>query len=109
MMQFSLRASYELEPRATPDGVEFAARLSDAKFKVDDPEARPQFDALAAELTEPFAFTMTAGKLSQVRLHPSWSRFAVSISKTLAAGLQFVERGGSKRRYVDGARGRCDG
>jgi hypothetical protein len=91
MMQFSLQASYELEPRVTPDGVEFAARLSDTKFKVDDPEARAQFDALAAELTEPFAFTTTAGKLSQVRLHPSWSRFAVSISKTLAAALQFVD------------------
>lgn len=104
MMQFSLQARYVLEPRAVQGGVEFGARLLDTKFKVLDPETRPQFDALAAELMEPFAFTTAGGKLTQVRLHPGWSRFAVSISKAFAAALQFVERPGDQSGNVWTAR-----
>lgn len=92
MMGFDLNAKLLLETRQVGADTEFIARLTQSNFKAESPDTQQQFVALARELEEPFGFSTQHGKLSALRLPPKWSRFAVSISRTIAAAFQLVPR-----------------
>ena len=92
MVGFSMTAELSLDARPAGGGTEFIARVSQTQFKAENPEAQPQFDQLANELSQAFGFATAGGKLSALELPPTWSSFATSIARTLAAGFQFVER-----------------
>jgi hypothetical protein len=62
-----------------------AAWLSDAEFKAPDPELRARFAEVARELSEPFGFALSQGKVQEIRLRPGASRFTSSIARTRAA------------------------
>jgi len=92
MIGFSMTAELSLDARSTGGSTEFIARISQAQFKADNPTAQAQFEQLANELSQPFGFAIAGGKLSALELPSTWSSFATTISRTLAAGFQFVER-----------------
>jgi len=89
---FVMSAALALETRQAGAETEYLAGLFDIKLTAEKPENQEQFAALARELSAPFGFSTVDGKLSSVMLRPEWSAFAASIARTLAAGLQFVER-----------------
>ena len=89
LVDFELDGEYALHARAVPRGVEFAASLPRAEFRAKNPAAVEEFKQVSAELRAPYLFTIREGKLIEVELPPKWSRFARSISRTLAAALQF--------------------
>ena len=92
LMGFDLSAKLSLETRQVGTETEFLAQISEPKFKAETPDTQAQFASLARELEEPFGFSTTQGSLSSLRLPPTWSRFAVSISRTIASGLQLAAR-----------------
>jgi hypothetical protein len=97
LMGFDLDAKLALEARQAGGETEFLAEISEAKFKGVTADTQGQFDALARELDEPFGFSTSQGALSSLRLPPTWSRFAVSISRTLAAGVQLAAPGAGEK------------
>jgi len=93
MIGFNLSAELALDARPAGGGAtEFVARVTKPKFQAETPSAQPQFDQLATELCQPFGFSTAGGKLSRLDLPQTWSPFATSIARTLAAAFQFVER-----------------
>src|SRR5690606_35387394 len=90
MMAFSMKGDLALHVRSLEKGVvEFAASLPSSEFETLDAEQNAQFQVVRDELRRPFAFKLTNGRLSEVRLPPKWSTFAGSIARTVAAALQF--------------------
>jgi hypothetical protein len=90
MLDFDLKARLELRPRRQ-DGsnVELAATLRDPSFTSRAGKEQARFDDLQKELSRPFAFTLSQGRLHEVRLPRGASDFAASICRTLSAAVQF--------------------
>ncbi len=89
MVSLSLRGDLVLHARPLDGGAtQLAATVEQARLDSPDPAARPQLDALALELREPFVFTLAGGKVTETFPRPTASRFADSIARTLAASLQ---------------------
>lgn len=90
MVEFDLTGDAKLDIRELPDkSLQFSVRLIQPKFIKGSGGADGQFDQLATELKAPFFFTLTAGKLREVRGRAGASRFATSILHTIAAAFQF--------------------
>jgi len=93
MVAFHLASEAELQLRELPEkSLQFSVRLVGPKFSGASGGADGQFDRLAIELEAPFFFTLTAGRLAEVRGRAGASRFATSILHTIAASLQFRVR-----------------
>ena len=92
MIAFSMTAELSLDARPAGEATEFVVLISKAQFKAENPGSQPQFDQLANELSQPFGFATLGGRLSALEFPPTWSPFATSIARTLAAAFQFVER-----------------
>jgi hypothetical protein len=93
MVDFRLRSDVVFRARRLPDGTtQIASQIPNASFEANDPETKAKFVKVAEELKQPFVFTLARGSLTQVRPPSGWSRFADSISRTLAAALQAARK-----------------
>lgn len=89
LVSFELRGRVLLHvQKSVGSSHEFVMSIPDATFSEASIGNDTNFQALAKELATPMGFTIENGKLKTVSVDRSWSSFAASIARTVAAAFQ---------------------
>jgi hypothetical protein len=89
LVSFELRGRVLLHvQKSVGSSHEFVMSIPDATFSEASIGNDTDFQALAKELATPMGFTIENGKLKTVSVDRSWSSFAASIARTVAAAFQ---------------------
>lgn len=100
-VDFALEARLALTPyRSGPEGLGFHGALREIAIEAGANQHQAQYKELAVALARPFLFTLTEGRLSELRVPPGQARFAVSIQQTAAAALQWAVGPGTAERWT---------
>jgi len=90
LFDFDFIADVEVTPvEARADAVTLVARFDQVRFVSRIAGSQAEFDKLAVGFTDPYAFTLTHGRVSQVRVAKNTHPLVVGVLRTLSAALQF--------------------
>jgi hypothetical protein len=86
---------------ASPEVVMMYASMANAKLDSRIRGSQPEYDKISAELRGSYCFfTLTGGRLSQLRLPVGLSPMSADIFRTVASALQFAHARGGAERYT---------